>query len=710
MKKLILFLLLPLFVLAQNPTNFPYGIKNTVGTENSTPTYFVTQEVDGVHKKTPAATVAMKTDLDLKQTVFTGIDQKQYLTENDFIIDNSSLTLTISTVKNGTAISAINPIRFYTDGSGIAVKHEKTSPVTFNFANTTGIWYFYFDSSGNPIATQTPWTEFSTIASVYRFYWNATLDVSDRRVIEAVEFHKNDVSWVDHAWKHLDGAKWSNGLTISSNAITSGTPAVDGSNAVITLSSGTVLDDNIYYTVTNASTGSVKFTQNLGTGLLPATSGKFICISNDASGLLQKIPATDFPFLWNSGTNTPEYLTVNGTRTGVGNNNYFVYYVYALQDPRYGETIKIKSAETDFANSPGSSASTLAAAHNWEQLQTLFPTLRDGEIRLLYKLTFEYKSTYDVGTKKAVLRQVDDLRKQKTTTTAVASGTVPATNVSVSPVGGISSTNAQSALEEINAKIPTSYSKIVYVNSTSPLTATIFDLNNPPITNDDSLKLDTANLYIGTDASTWVYNSTTYVTKTVPASSNFYLNGTTTDAGNNKTSDIKRVGAIKTEGSFSSNIGYFVDRNGSDTAQLGGYFNFSNATGNNSMMFQLNASNGLDLWSYSASTWTKRFTFSSGGGFSAALTVRKISTNTTLSDSDNGKIILLTASATITLPNGLMNGFNCSFSTLAGATLTYSLGGSVVLLNNTGTTMAEKLSHTIVNTGVSNEYLTAGSL
>jgi len=446
MKKLILFLL-PLFALAQNnPFKPPYGIQNTVATENSTPTYFVTQETDGVHKKTPAANIALKTDLDLKQTVFTGICQKQFLTENDFTIDNSALTLTISTVKNGTAISSLNPVRFFTDGSGIAVMHEKTSPVTFNFTNTTGIWYFYFDSSGNPIATQTPWTEFSTIATVYRFYWNATLGVADRRVIEAVEFHKNDVSWVDHAWKHLEGAKWSSGLTISSNAISAGTPTVDGSNAVITLSSGTILDDNIYYTLTNAATGSVKFTQNLGTGLLPATSGKFICISNSASGLLEKIPATDFPFLWNSGTNTPEYLTVNGTRTSVTANNYFVYYVYALQDPRYGETIKIKSAETDFANL------TLAQAHNWEQLQTLFPTLRDGEIRLLYKLTFEYKTSYDVGTKKSVLRYVDDLRKQKTTTTAVASGTVPATNVSVSPVGGISSTNAQSALQEVDAE------------------------------------------------------------------------------------------------------------------------------------------------------------------------------------------------------------------------------------------------------------------
>lgn len=445
MKKLILFLL-PLFALAQNPTNFPYGIKNAVAPSNSTPTYFVTQEVDGAHKKTPATLIAKTTDLDLKQTVFTGIDQKQFLTENDIAIDNNALTLTIATVKNGTTISAMNPVRFFTDGSGVAVMHEKKAPVVFNFTNTTGVWYFYFNSSGTPIATQTIWNDYSNTTSVYRFYWNATLGVADRRVIESVEYHKNDISWSDHTWKNLQGAQWVNGLTVSSNAIASGIPNVNGSNAVITLSSGTIVDDNLFYTLTNAATGSVKFTQNLGTGLLPATSGKFITISNDTGGLLQKLPATDFPFLWNVGTNSPEYLTVNGTRTAVGNNNFFVYYVYALQDPRYGETIKIKSAETDFVNS------TLAEAHNWEQLQALFPTLRDGEIRLLYKLTFEYKSTYDVGTKKAALRKVDDLRKQKTTSTAVASGVVPATSVIVSPVGGIASTNAQSALQELDSE------------------------------------------------------------------------------------------------------------------------------------------------------------------------------------------------------------------------------------------------------------------
>lgn len=56
---------------------------------------------------------------------------------------------------------------------------------------------------------------------------------------------------------------------------------------------------------------------------------------------------------------------------------------------------------------------------------------------------------------------------------------------------------------------PAEFAQTVYVNSTSPTTATIFDLANPPATNDDTLKADSSNIYIGTDGSTWTYNSAT---------------------------------------------------------------------------------------------------------------------------------------------------------------------------------------------------------
>jgi len=232
----------------------------------------------------------------LKQNVFTGICQECYITENDIVIDNTALTLTIATIKNGETISASNPIRFFTDGDGVPVKHEKTAPVVFTFTDTTGIWYFYFNSSGTAVSTQIAWTDFETIATVWRFYWNSTLASAEKRVIDSVEYHKNDISWVDHMWKHSEGTRWISGFTIGHNAIPSGTPATDGSNAVITLTTGTNQDDNLNYTVTNDDSPTAKFTQNLGSALLPATSGKFICISNDSSNRLIKLPATDFSF------------------------------------------------------------------------------------------------------------------------------------------------------------------------------------------------------------------------------------------------------------------------------------------------------------------------------------------------------------------------------------------------------------------------------
>jgi hypothetical protein len=60
--------------------------------------------------------------------------------------------------------------------------------------------------------------------------------------------------------------------------------------------------------------------------------------------------------------------------------------------------------------------------------------------------------------------------------------------------------------------------KTVYVNTTSPNTATIFDEENPAVTNDNALKADLNNIYIGTDGSTWTYKSSTstYITYKLP--------------------------------------------------------------------------------------------------------------------------------------------------------------------------------------------------
>jgi len=88
----------------------------------------------------------------------------------------------------------------------------------------------------------------------------------------------------------------------------------------------------------------------------------------------------------------------------------------------------------------------------------------------------------------------------------------------------------------------------------------------------------------------------------------------------------------------------------------------------------------------------------------------EVSASFSLTDAYAGKIIIVTSSCTITIPNGLVAGFNASFVTLAGVTLTIALGGSVVLHNNIGTTMLEKSSFTLQARTTTNNYITAGAL
>jgi len=112
-------------------------------------------------------------------------------------------------------------------------------------------------------------------------------------------------------------------------------------------------------------------------------------------------------------------------------------------------------------------------------------------------------------------------------------------------------------ISELEAETPVDYAKVVYVNAASPNLATIFDVNHPPVANDNSLKQDTSNLYIGSDTAPWIWNTIVsgYVSKLVPLTSNFFLKGTTTDAGNNKNASIHRNGAISAANLSGTNTG-----------------------------------------------------------------------------------------------------------------------------------------------------------
>jgi hypothetical protein len=107
------------------------------------------------------------------------------------------------------------------------------------------------------------------------------------------------------------------------------------------------------------------------------------------------------------------------------------------------------------------------------------------------------------------------------------------------------------------------FAKLVYINSDNPSTATIFDLNIPATTNDDTLKQDSNNAYIGTDGKTWVWNGTSYIAYNPTDTTEWRLQGSLTDAKGDKINKIWRsAGIMVGDGTTAAtNVpGYFVAR------------------------------------------------------------------------------------------------------------------------------------------------------
>ena len=470
-------------------------------------------------------------------TNFPGIDATTPITNADISINTTTRVLSI--------VPPLGYFNIFTDGGGIIIRYRKVGTISFPaFTDTSGTWFFYFDSTGTAVTTQTAWTgaDFASIAPIYRLVWNkelfkftvtaatATLgdtytnnsstftvmetiaggttlicqrttgtnnpaasgnlvratgagtdpivfsawDSSVKDVAEYIEYHLNTIPADTHRWEHAQsGTIWMNGLAISNNAISSGTPAVDGSNAVVALSTGTNADENLYYTITN-SAAATPWTQVLGE-LTPASlnatnSALFKVFSQDAGGLLSFLPATRFPFAWNAATNLPQYINGTGVRATPGAGNFFVYFIYSTQNPVTGEAIKTISATTDF------NTLALAQAYTWTNIQAQYPMIsNDNEIRPLYRLIYLYNTGYNVGTKKSVLREVVDIRKTVVSAVPASAGSIPATSVTVTPAGNIAATNVQSALEELdNEKVP--LSKVVVSTALLAEQATGFTL------------------------------------------------------------------------------------------------------------------------------------------------------------------------------------------------------------------------------------------
>lgn len=378
-------------------------------------------------------------------------------TSNDIVIDETAGTITFGTI-NGGVISAANPAIYYLDNaSGTIDTYLITSPVVFTFNKTEGIKWFYFDSTGAKSIDGASIPKFGTVAPIYRAYWDASINGFNTR---SAEFHPNTQSAAEHEWKHSAiGTVNISGFDLFNNALTSGSPSATGLNTCVGLSSGVNMDDNFAYTITNGTTGD-KWMQDLGTNvaasLSTTTGGIFKTTYNDATGRLRVLNALGkFPFHYSVADGRPFYITSNGTATLVPYNSYFVYFLYALQDDKNGESIRLRSAVVTFATL------ALAQAYQWENNLAYSVTLGDKEIRPLYRMIFETRSTYDAAVMRSVLREVLNIKSQRIQTASVSSATISGSNVTIIPPPGYISTNQQDLNTELAAAIKVDAKEIV---------------------------------------------------------------------------------------------------------------------------------------------------------------------------------------------------------------------------------------------------------
>jgi hypothetical protein len=386
----------------------------------------------------------INSELENKQVNFPGISRKTPILPSDISINYTTRTLTITK----------ESFEYTKVVEGVATRYKKTGPIVFPaWSNTTGVKFFYFDGA-NPIVSETPWAIDGSKVFVYRILWTA---LATEPAAEAYECHQDTLSSDAHDWFHNYGAVWKGGHDLICTPVTGNTvPNPSGVNTVVGMTTGTYCDDNINIVVTNCfgATPTNKFEQDLGittAGSLAVGTGAMFAIKQDVGGGYGFLPATRFPFDFTD--NIPNYITTTGARVPITDpasaGLWFVYFAYELSDPRPGLAIKLVSAPISFATEAE------ADAYLWEDVQGSYPTLKDNEIRVLYKFKFQYKSTFDNAIKRTALRGFIDLRKSILKQDALAGGSVPASNVVVTPSGNLSSTNLQSALYELQTDIDT---------------------------------------------------------------------------------------------------------------------------------------------------------------------------------------------------------------------------------------------------------------
>jgi len=303
-------------------------------------------------------------------------------TDTALSFDDATRTVTLS--KTGTSFSIFIA----------GVEYEFTANQTRQIANSTGLHFVYFNTSGTLTSSTTPWTITSDnvpVAIVYYRTTTATGAIQDER-------HSADRNKAWHQWAHdTIGTRYESGL------------ATTFTNTTFSSALGIIHDEDIEHSI--AAKTACRLWYRASTVM--AFESNITTPYKAAAGTLQFDSA--------------------GTLTNVTANRYISSWVYATNDVNYPIYVVVGQAQY----------TTIAAAR--ADPQPTFPNLNTREWTLIYRAIYQNAA----GTPTYV--EATDYRTVSSLPGGVVSS-LPASSVTFTPTGAIAATNAQAAIEELDSE------------------------------------------------------------------------------------------------------------------------------------------------------------------------------------------------------------------------------------------------------------------
>jgi hypothetical protein len=291
---------------------------------------------------------------------------------------------------NSTRVFTIAPASTSYEVWTKGTKRVVSSSLTVTIPNTSGLYYVYFDASGD-LQQQTSFFNLETQTPVAYVYWNATQSYAS---FVADERHGVVMDWKTHEYLHrTHGAQFASGFG-ASNYTVGGNGSLD-SHMQLDLDGGSFYDEDLKIDIVHSNSPSAVWQQDLqGPAKIP------MFYLDGAAAEWKVDTSTNFPL--KQGSSRPQYNNPNSgnwTTTDINENKYGVTFILAtnnINNPIIG------IIGQDAKDSQGD-----AEAINFADLVlTGFPIV---EFRPLYKIVYKCSSAM-ANTPKASLVSIWDMR------------------------------------------------------------------------------------------------------------------------------------------------------------------------------------------------------------------------------------------------------------------------------------------------------------